>query len=250
MAVVWQKKMRGKVYEVRSAGQTRRLYTNGVFHTQYNPGRTLTGNVWDLLSLPSFFLPATQIRRVLVLGVGGGAVIQQLRRWYPHCEITGVEMDATHLYLARRFFGLRDPRVELIEADAIEWLARYRGLSFDIIIDDLFTEVAGEPERVIAADRNWVRQLARRLSSQGILIMNFISGLELRSSCLFEKPACAPQFKQIFRLMTPLYENQIGVFLQYTSSVNVWRKHIRNHVDLQPEYAEYQDKYQVRKLLG
>jgi len=250
MAVIWQKQTASKTYEVRSAGQTRRLYTNGVFHTQYNPGRSLTGNVWDLLSLPSFFLTAAQIRRILVLGVGGGAVIQQLRGWYPHCEVIGVELDATHLYLARRFFGLRDSRVELIRDDAINWLGRYRGLPFDIIIDDLFTEKDAEPSRVIAAENKWIRQLTRQLSKHGMLVMNFISGWELRSSCFFGRTGCAPQFKQAFRLMTPLYENQIGVFLQQPSSVNIWRKHIRSHSGLQQEYAEYRDKYQVRKLMG
>ena len=65
MAVIWQKHVEGKCYEVRAAGHTRRLYTDGVFHSQYNPRHSLTGNVWDLLSLPSFFLQQRQLQRAL-----------------------------------------------------------------------------------------------------------------------------------------------------------------------------------------
>jgi len=61
---------------VRSAGYSLRLYTDGVFHTQYNPGNPLTGHIWDLLMLPAFFYEPDTIKRVLVLGVGGVASIQ------------------------------------------------------------------------------------------------------------------------------------------------------------------------------
>ena len=60
MAILWQKKIKNTQYEVRSAGQTRRLYTDGVFHSQFNPNRAITGGVWDLLMLPTFFVVGTQ----------------------------------------------------------------------------------------------------------------------------------------------------------------------------------------------
>ena len=45
MAILWQKIIKNTQYEVRSAGQTRRLYTDGVFHSQFNPQRAITGGV-------------------------------------------------------------------------------------------------------------------------------------------------------------------------------------------------------------
>lgn len=56
MAIVWSRQLSGVHYEVRSAGNSLRLYTDGVFHSQYNPCRLITGHVWDLLMLPAFFL--------------------------------------------------------------------------------------------------------------------------------------------------------------------------------------------------
>ena len=250
MAVIWQKTVDGKSYEVRAAGNTHRLYTDGVFHSQYNPHKTLTGNVWDLLSLPCFFLPAEQIRRVLVLGVGGGAVMHQIASWFPGVDIVGVELDKTHISIARRFFHLRGKHLELIEADAIGWVKQYRGLPFDIIIDDLFAENAGEPVRVIAASKTWVNHLLRLLTPHGALIMNFTESKDLRNACMLTDSDMQKKFKTAYRFMTPLYENQMGVFLRQAAKKNDWQKRITAMPGLNKEFQENLQKYQIRKLFG
>ena len=247
MGIVWQKTIDGKQYEVRSAGHTRRLYTDGVFHSQYNPNKTLTSNVWDLISLPSFFLDIEQIRRILVLGVGGGAVIRQFLEWYPYADITGVELDKTHINIGKRYFGLADKRVTLIEADAIDWVKRYRGLTFDIVIDDLFGEINGEPNRVVEANSSWLNHLIRLLTPHGMLVMNFTESKDLRNCAVFHNQSVKKKFKSAYRLMTPLYENQIGVFLKETSTANQWRKRVQQH-SVNSEYQQCRDKYQMRKL--
>lgn len=248
MAVIWQKRVEGKHYEVRGAGQTRRLYTDGVFHSQYNPKRTLTGNVWDLLSLPSFFLAKGQLQRALVLGVGGGTVIRQLRQWNPAIQVTGIELNPTHLQIARRFFDLDDPAVTLIEADAIAWAQCYDDAPFDLIIDDLFFEEDGEPCRAVTADRHWIKTLASALSPHGMLTMNFISSVDLRESGVFHNKALQARFKNVYRFMTPLYENNIGVFLSQPQTLNQLQQRISQQASLQQEFTENQGKYQIRKL--
>ena len=247
MAVIWQKTIDGKQYEVRSAGQTRRLYTDGVFHSQYNPSKTLTSNVWDLISLPGFFLETENIRRILVLGVGGGAVIRQFTSWFPNVDITGVELDKTHINVARRFFGLSGKYISLIHADAIAWVKRYRGLPFDIVIDDLFGEVEGEPTRVIEAKPVWMNHLTRLLTPHGMLVINFTESKDLRNCAVFNNGGVNKRFKSAYRLMTPLYDNQIGAFLKKPSTANEWRKRIKQHA-LNSEFEQCRDKYQMRKL--
>ncbi|MGD8785180.1 MAG: oxidoreductase [Thioalkalispiraceae bacterium] len=247
MGIIWQKTVNGKQYQVRSAGQTRRLYTDGVFHSQHNPGRSLTANVWDLISLPSFFLESNKIRRILVLGVGGGAVIRQFLQWYPGVEITGVELDPMHIRLGKRFFGLSNKHVTLIEADAIDWVKRYLGLPFDIVIDDLFGEVAGEPQRVIDANTGWLKLLVNLLTPHGMLVMNFTESRDLRDCAVFHNETIQKNFNAAYRLMTPLYDNQIGVFLRETATANEWRKRISQH-PVYREYRQSQEKYQMRKL--
>ena len=107
MAVVWQQKKQSVLYQVRSAGKTLRLYTDGVLHSQYNPTQPVTGHAWDWLMLPAFFYPEDSIKRVLVLGVGGGTVIHQLNHFIQPDEIVGVEMSKTHFSVGKRFFGLK-----------------------------------------------------------------------------------------------------------------------------------------------
>ncbi len=134
MAVLWQKKTAGQHYEVRTAGNSRRLYKNGVCHSQFNPANPVTGSIWDLLILPSCYQPETAPRRVLVLGVGGGAVILQLQELFNPELIIGVEMDPLHLDIARRFFGLGSDNVKLIRSDAVSWLRDACDQKFDLVI--------------------------------------------------------------------------------------------------------------------
>src|SRR5262245_42256114 len=149
MAVIFSNRIAGVRYEVRTAGRSVRLYTKGAMHTQYHPVHKLTRGVWDLLALPALALP--RVQRVLLLGVGGGAVIHLLRHWCAGVEVTGVELNPVHLQLARRFFGLRLPDVKLVTGDARVFVEQYRGEPFDLVIEDLFGG-NGVPDRSFAAD--------------------------------------------------------------------------------------------------
>ncbi|MGH1471199.1 MAG: spermidine synthase [Cellvibrionaceae bacterium] len=169
-----------KSYQVRSAGNSLRLYTNGVFHSQYNPLYPIGGTIWDLLALPAIY-STHKIKRVLLLGVGGGAVIQQLKSLIDCEEIVGIELDPIHIKIAKKYFKVtakknnisksRDKnrnqnkkkpcKVTLHCADAIKWLKEYRGKKFDLIIDDLFFEEEGVPQRAVAADSQWCGLIAK-----------------------------------------------------------------------------------------
>ena len=225
MAVEWFKTTNDCHYEVRSAGATRRLYTNKVFHSQYNPKKIIQGGVWDLLYLPAFCFTEDKIQRVLVLGVGGGTVLQQLHRYIAPRKITGIELNPVHLFVAKKFFGLKHQSFELIEADAISWIEKYKGEKFDLIIDDLFGHHNGEADRVIVVNKAWATTLLRQLNPDGMLIINFGSNTELKNSALVAYKKLFNQFKSVFRLTLSQYENAIGVF----SKAKVNDKEMRNN---------------------
>jgi spermidine synthase len=225
-----------------------RLYTNGVFHSQYNPGRPVTGSVWDLLFLPAFFYPPDSIRRVLVLGVGGGAVIQQLRRFIQPDTIVGVELNATHLYLAKRFFGVSGNDVELIRGDAVDWVKEYRGTAFDIVIDDLFGHVDGETQRSVFPDRNWVSSLVRCLSSDGMIVCNFASRLELMASAYLSDSALRENFSSAFYLGTAQNYNAVGVFLKRPATTRQLRDRLKRIPRLDPRRPSSRLNYSIRTL--
>lgn len=244
MAVLWQEEINTIRYEVRSAGETRRLYTDGVFHSQYNPNQPVTGGVWDLLMLPALFYPQQSIQRVLVLGVGGGAVIHQLHRYIKPAEVIGVELNPVHIKVAKQHFGITSKIARLVQADAIKWLQDYTGPAFDLIIEDLFGEDNGEPVRAIKANKKWLEQLHQHLAPEGLLVMNFTSGSDLKNSAAVSYKKISVLFKSIFQLTLAGYDNAIGAFVKTA----VTGKILRDTIRVTPGLRTNKLKFNLKKI--
>lgn len=220
MAILWERRIVGHHYQVRQAGKTRRLYTDNIFHTQYRPDRVLGGGYWDLLSLPALMLPAGKVKRVLLLGVGGGAAIHSLRALVDPEHITGVELNPVHVQIMKRWFGLgkrgrtplftkgSDPfLLDLQIMDARDFIRAYKGPKFDLIIEDLYFERNGGAVRAVVMDDAWMKALRRCLHSQGMLVCNFADQRQFREASKLEF-----DWQNVFALTLPAYENCIGVF--------------------------------------
>lgn len=219
MALLWQKQSDGCHYEVRSAGQSVRLYSNGVFHSQWNPDRVFGDAVWDLLGLAAFPVAAAlqgkRPMRVLVLGVGGGAVIRQLLALFDVGHVQGVDLDPTHLAIARRWFGLnRYRKVKLTAADAVEWVANYKGPKFDLVIDDLFGHSEEELGRSVAFDGLWAVRLSKLMAEGGALVINNANRAEFNAA-----RSVAANYSLGVELTHPRYENLILTLFGEAKSV-------------------------------
>jgi len=249
MAIEWNKKIADEHYEVRSAGATRRLYTNNVFHSQYNPNNLLQGGVWDLLTLPAFAFTEDKLQRVLVLGVGGGTVLKQIQKYISPSCITGIELNPVHLTVAKKYFGLRHKSFELIEADAIEWLTTYQGEKFDLIIDDLFGHQEGVADRVVKVNKQWAEVLLKHLNSNGIVAINFGSNKELKNSAMLAYKKIANQFKTILRLTIPAYENAIGVFCFDNVNAKTMRESFQDRMGLKTKNQKNKLKYSTKIII-
>lgn len=229
MAVIFELQNDDGNYQIRTAGQAIRLYTNGVFHSQWNARRPLSGAVWDLLALPVLYLTAAETRplRVLVLGVGGGAVIRQLQTLAPRASFVGVELDPVHLRLAREYFGVDERCAQLHCDNAVGWLKNYQGPRFDYVIDDLFMHRNGEPERAVAVDKSWAAQLRRVTAKDGVIIANYCSKRELADSALMSAGA-----KRVYRWSQSGYVNAIGAFVYGKGDAASWRRALSEHGQL------------------
>ncbi|HSP00780.1 MAG TPA: oxidoreductase [Thioalkalivibrio sp.] len=232
--LIWSRTRGSTRYEVRTAGRVHRLYTNGIFHSQAHPERLVTGHLWDLLSLPALLLPNPQQKpqQALVLGVGGGTALRQLRGLGIPL-VHGVELDPVHLYVARRFFGLKGPGLALHQDDARDWLRDAPGPPVDYLVDDLFGGQEGEPERAVAVDGHWSRQLLSRLAPGGILVINFPDQRTLRACALLAQAGLRRRFRAAWMLRHPRYDNAVGVFLRTTATPDVLRKRL---ADLSPRH--------------
>lgn len=203
MASLYRTTRNGVTYEVRTAGASLRLYSNEAFHTQYNPNHLFSGAVWDLLALPALMREQFP-QKVLVLGVGGGAVINQLKELGAPDSTIGIELDPVHIRIAKRFFGLSREGVTLIESDARDWLYANRECH-DYIIDDVFLHGDSNPARPFPVTADWNETLASRLNTDGVLIQNHIDPKQLKHS----RDHLRSHFDALFQFTTEGYDNHI-----------------------------------------
>jgi len=190
-----------------------RLYTNGVLHTQYHPDYVFGGGVWDLLGLPALWRAGSRFSGILLLGLGGGAVVRQLHELIDWERFVAIERNPVHLDIARRFFGLDRVPAELLELDAATWIKAYRGARFDLIIDDLFSDHLGEAKRAVRFSRSWYASLRRLLSENGMLVVNFADSRDLAYR-LRGIAGRGRDFKRVYRLTVPAYGNAVAVFVR------------------------------------
>jgi len=211
VALIHEERRDGRHYQVRSAGASVRLYTNGVLHSQYSPSPRAATSIWDLLAMPALLAGGGRPDRVLVLGVGGGGALRTIDRRFGAPHVTGVELDPVHLALARRYFGLSQANFDLVAADARQWLAAGGTERFDLVIDDLFGDHGGVPRRAIEADGPWLDALARRVGPRGALAVNFADPGEFRRSALNRRPHAARLFASGFTMRLSVLENVVAV---------------------------------------
>jgi len=181
MAVLWKKTKGETRYKVTNAGNAIRLYRNKVLHSQWNASKPVSGKLWDLFLL-SCFNSDKPLNKVLVLGAGGGAIVNLIHYFFPQCQIDAIDLDDTHLYVARKFFKVSKKYCSLIHADAKSWLANNQDKKYDLIIDDVFFEANSIPYRSIQAQVHWVISLLERLNKEGVLVINYADKKEWTDS--------------------------------------------------------------------
>ncbi len=164
MTVIWKKTKGETKYKVTQAGGAIRLYRNKVLHSQWNSSKPVSGKLWDLFLLSSF--TGKPITRVLVLGAGGGAAINLVHHFFPKCYVDVIDMDKTHLSIARKFFKVSEKYCKLIHDDVENWLKENRNNKYDLIINDVFFESDSIPYRSIQAKELWVEDLLGRLNKR------------------------------------------------------------------------------------
>lgn len=209
MAVLWSHEEDGNRYEVRSAGASLRLYRNGVHHSQWNPDRPLSGSVWDLITLPALHRPVASLEDGLMLGFGAGAVARQLCDLAGLQRLVGVEIDPMHLSIAQGFFECSG-RCELVGADAVEWVHEEgEEASYDLIIDDLYSEEEGIPIRCAPTDFEWFSALVRLLRPGGILVLNTIEPKRVPDLPLLRHPQLKSRLPHRIMYQIHGYENRV-----------------------------------------
>lgn len=247
MAIIWQLERDGVHYEVRRHGQRLRLLANGVQHSEYHPEKLFTGSVWDLLWLPAFLVEPARIKRILVLGLGGGSVVAPLLRFTGAEELVAVDLDPIHVQVAREFFAVEQPGVHCHCMDAREFVESYQGEPFDLVIEDLFAPNDTSVTRAIPAQADWCRALGKLVARDGLLVMNFGDWAEYRDSWAASDKARSG-WAERFRLSTPDCHNAVLVFTRRATSSMALRERLQAEPLTERALHSGDLGYQIRRL--
>lgn len=198
--------------------------------------------------LPALFYAPGEIKRVLLLGVGGGSVIHLLQRYIAPAEIVGIELNPVHLSIAKRFFGIKRNMATLHQADAVHWLEQYQGPPFDMIIDDLFGEIDGEGVRAIPLNGKWFNLLRKHTTRNGLVVANMVNPASLQESAYFANRHIAASFPSAFQLTHPGYHNIIAAFVKKHVNSNELRQRLKQTPGLHFRHGPNKLTFRIKQL--
>ena len=119
------------------------------------------------------------IKRVLMLGLGGGAIPAYLARFIPAATIDIVELDPGVIDVARTYFGIRETSAaHLYESDARVFLNRHSE-PYDLILVDAFT---GSYIPFHLMTKEFYRLVRDRLAPHGVAAFNILPAVKLFDS--------------------------------------------------------------------
>ncbi len=194
--------MRKPRVRVRNAGGGRELIVDGTFASFYRPGSAVTGSVWDALAAPLLALPAARRGAVLILGLGGGSAARIVRAVAPEARIVGIELDAAVLAAARAHFDLDELGVDVIEADALQFLRRDR-CRYDVILEDVFVGAGDAVHKPGWLPHPGLDLAAERIAPGGVLVSNTLDETRAVATALKRR------FARVLRVEVDGYDNRI-----------------------------------------
>ncbi len=187
---------------VRSRDGGTALEIDGTWASHRRRGKETTASVWDALTAP--LLARAEIRRprVLILGLGGGSAARVVRAIAPGARIVGVERDPDVVRVARRAFGLDEIGVEVIRADARDYVVGCRR-RFDFVIEDVFVGSGVTPHKPEGLPNPGLQRTAGRVAAGGILVSN-----SLDEAAAVRRAQCA-LWRYVLELRVAGFDNRI-----------------------------------------
>ena len=128
-----------------------------------------------------------EVKKALILGLGGGSIANLIGRFWGEVEIIGVDIDPVIVELGQKYLGM--PEVETIIGDAVEVIrnTKYeiRDTKYDLICLDTYVEDQF-PKKL--ESETFLRNVKGLLAKDGVLVVNRLYYGEKRKEAeLFEK---------------------------------------------------------------
>ncbi|WP_296386636.1 fused MFS/spermidine synthase [Winogradskyella sp.] len=152
------------------SGSLEITWYNGKKHLNSKNANYSYGSLQRILKFGLEKVNLSKVNSILVLGMGGGSVIETLRRDFNYIKhIDAVEIDPVIIDIANTEFGIcEDEALKIHCADAFEFI-RTNNKNFDLIIVDLYIDLS-VPDNVISTE--FWNNVIQSKSSKGSIIFN------------------------------------------------------------------------------
>ncbi len=135
-----------------------------------------------VFNLPKMIMGALYLKpnpgRILVIGLGGGTVVDVLQKLLPGSQVDAVELDPAVIRVAKKYFAfIPAPGTNLYAEDGRVFVKHLlkKKIKYDLIILDAFDHIS-VPEHMTT--REYLKELANLLEHDGVLAANtFSSGM-------------------------------------------------------------------------
>ncbi|NLJ82870.1 MAG: fused MFS/spermidine synthase [Bacteroidales bacterium] len=133
------------------------------------------GTLVDVLEYGLDSIPLTNVSSVLLLGFGGGSIIESLRKKYDcHAPVVAVDIDPLIIDIARDEFDVKPNKLlEIHCMDAWDYIEKSNS-QFDLIIVDIFIDM--KVPKKFYKPQFW-EMLSKNLTKDGFVLFN--AGIDL-----------------------------------------------------------------------
>lgn len=158
---------KGQVYEINFENGYKVLNSQNANYSYGSLHQIMQKGIFEALKV-------IKPQRILMLGLGGGSAVEILSKkcTWP-IQITAVEFDEDLVVFANEEFDIkRFKMLDIVVADAFEWIQNKDHGQYDLIIDDLFVDDQ-VPHSCFELD--YLKTISQLLSPQGIYFRNMMN---------------------------------------------------------------------------
>jgi spermidine synthase len=129
---------------VQVGDETQLVLNEGVgIHSIYAPNRILTQGPWDYFMIAPYFnnppFTQAQVRKVAVIGLGGGTAVREFTSAYGSIPIDGVEIDNAIVNMGRQYFHMNEPNLHVIVQDG-RYFLQTTSQKYDVVAIDAYQQ--------------------------------------------------------------------------------------------------------------
>jgi len=168
-------KLNGRI-QVVEVGSTRKILVDDIAQSISRNSPSILKLYWGQL-VESLKEKNPSMKRVLILGLGGGTLAHLISKNFPNVEIVSVEWDEVMIDVAKKYFDLDlIPNHRVIVDDALKVVIEPEEFdialsSFDVLIVDILN---GEEFPDLGKTGNFIAAIKRLVTSGGYIVFNRI----------------------------------------------------------------------------